>query len=166
MQIRCVLHPTSQQRSGTKEGDGHGILPPPHFCREGRLKFKERIEGRTFICPPSQAYNGPLSRNQRAICSPGPPEYLWIYKRRWRRGGARRYLGCVSNAPLAPPKPKGWAGISYVRIEVAGNDPNCEFRENNGLAEQISLDTMFKCSSVHAQGPPSARRRGLPRGEV
>ena len=53
MQIRCVLHPTSQQRSGTKEADGHGILPPPHFCREGRLKFKERIEGRTFICPPS-----------------------------------------------------------------------------------------------------------------
>ena len=116
MQIRCVLHPTSQQRTGTKEGDGHGILPPPHFCREGRLKFKERIEGNTFICPPSQAYNGPLSRNHRAICSPGPPEYLWIYKRRWRRrGGARRYLECVSNAPLAPPKPKGWACISDVR---------------------------------------------------
>ena len=30
------------------------------------------------------------------------PEYLWNYKRR-----LRRYLECVSNEPLAPPKPKG-----------------------------------------------------------
>ena len=137
MQIRCVLHSTSQQRGRT---DGQGIhsthAAPAAFLSREALSRTNRPEiqgeeGEIFQDfylsspppPPGHIMDHLLSRPAAA------PEYLWNYKRR-----LRRYLECVSNAPLAPPKPKGWACISDVRPEVAGNDPNCQFRENNGFA--------------------------------